>query len=117
MKFYSYVLFYFLSFNSSAQIVTQNPQSIPTTEIQHFETYPNNIKNLLTIGLDLAKQNLGYQYGSANPKIGGMDCSGTVFYILNSFGVKEVPRSSDLIYKWAVDQGHFHPVNYSGSRN
>ena len=60
--------------------------------------------------MNLANKNIGYQYGSANPASGGMDCSGTIYYILNQVGIKEVPRPSNLIYSWALERGHFYPV-------
>ena len=42
-----------------------------------------------------AKQQLGtpYKYASANPKSGGLDCSGFLFYVFTHFDIK-VPRSS-----------------------
>jgi cell wall-associated NlpC family hydrolase len=39
-----------------------------------------------------------------------MDCSGTIYYLLTQLGIKEVPRSSDLIYQWVLEKGHFYPV-------
>jgi cell wall-associated NlpC family hydrolase len=45
--------------------------------------------------LDFAKDQLGtpYKYASADPKKGGLDCSGFVFYVFQHFKVT-VPRSS-----------------------
>jgi cell wall-associated NlpC family hydrolase len=42
-----------------------------------------------------AKQQLGtpYKYASANPKNGGLDCSGFLYYVFTHFNIK-VPRSS-----------------------
>ena len=42
-----------------------------------------------------------------------MDCSGTIYYLLNTMGIRDVPRSSDLIYKWVLQKGHFYSVNSS----
>ncbi len=69
------------------------------------------MQKLIDVALELASKNLGYQYGSADPKVGAMDCSGTVYYILNTLGVKDVPRSSHLMYQWAWEKGHFYAVN------
>lgn len=63
------------------------------------------------MALDLTTRNLGYLYGSADPGNGGMDCSGTIYYLLTQFGIKDVPRSSDLIYQWLREKGHFHTVS------
>jgi cell wall-associated NlpC family hydrolase len=102
----------FLSINGfSETIKTQNVMSIPTHELQNFNTNSKPVQKLITMALDLATKNLGYLYGSAEPGNGGMDCSGTIYYLLLQFGIKEVPRSSDLIYQWVREKGHFVEVN------
>lgn len=54
-----------------------------------------------------AKQQLGtpYKYASANPKNGGLDCSGFLYYVFTHFNIK-VPRSSKdyMNYGKAVDK-------------
>lgn len=102
----------FLSFNSIADVeVNQHPESIPTTALQHFNSNSDKVKQTITLLLKLASENLTYQYGSADPKMGGMDCSGTIYYVLNSMGINDVPRSSHLIYKWVWEKGQFYAVN------
>lgn len=98
-------------FNVHATGANQTPESIATRELQHYNDNSQEVKKIINFGLYLAGKNLGYQYGSADPKLGGMDCSGTVFYILNSFGVSGVPRSSDLQYEWVRQKGHYYPVS------
>lgn len=51
----------------------------------------SNIDNIVA----LAQKQLGmsYIYGSANPKNGGFDCSGFVYYVMTTFNYK-VPRTS-----------------------
>lgn len=99
-----------MSFNSLSATTNQNPESIPSSELEHFNSYPDKVKKIIQLGLDLANKNIKYQYGSADPHAGGMDCSGTIYYMLNTSGVTEVPRSSHLIYQWALNNGHFYPV-------
>lgn len=56
----------------------------------------NNTINTDTEGLIwFAKQQLGtpYKYASANPKNGGLDCSGFLYYVFTHFNIK-VPRTS-----------------------
>lgn len=89
----------------------QNPESISTHELQQFSSYPPAVKRIIKDALELASGNLKYLYGSADPKAGGMDCSGTLYYLLTHLGVKDVPRSSHLQYKWVQKQGHFYAVN------
>lgn len=90
--------------------ITSSPSSIPTANLQGFTTYPNDVQILISRAMELAKQKLTYQYGSANPKNGGMDCSGTIYYLLQSYNQKDVPRQSDQIYDWVKKRGKFYPV-------
>ena len=39
-----------------------------------------------------------------------MDCSGTVYYLLNSAGLKDVPRDASGMYKWVWLHDHFRAV-------
>ncbi len=95
----------------AANAKEQHTTSIPTRELQNFTTNSEPVKKLITFALDLATKNLGYLYGSADIKNGGMDCSGTIYYLLTQLNIKEVPRSSDLIYQWVREKGHFYAVN------
>lgn len=45
-----------------------------------------------------------YIYGSADPKRGGFDCSGAMFYLLQGSGLKP-PRTSANQYDWIQDAG------------
>lgn len=76
--------------------------SITPEEIEGFETYPAAIQQLIRRSLELTTQNLRYQFGSASPKAGGMDCSGTMYRVLQDSGVKDVPRQSDEICRWVM---------------
>lgn len=89
----------------------QNPATIPETDLVGFSNYSPAVQRGLRLLLTLTRMNLHYQYGSANPKLGGMDCSGTIYYVLNTIGIKNVPRSSDWQYEWISRQGHAHLVS------
>ncbi len=86
-------------------------QTMTTEQLEDFANYPAAVKQLITQALILAGKNLTYTYGSANPAQGGMDCSGTIFYILKLAGVFNVPRQSDELYRWVWQQGKFYAVN------
>jgi cell wall-associated NlpC family hydrolase len=58
----------------------------------------------------LTKQNLGYTYGSADPKNGGMDCSGFIYHVLQQNGFPDVPRDSSQQYVWVRKSGNFNAV-------
>lgn len=48
----------------------------------------------------LSTRGLKYSFGAANPKTGGLDCSGAMQYLLKKIGVKDVPRTSYDQYYW-----------------
>ena len=78
--------------------------------ITEFASQPERVQRLITAALDLTKLNLTYAYGSAEPSSGGMDCSGTIYYLLRSQGFPDVPRDSSGQYVWARKQGRFFAV-------
>jgi cell wall-associated NlpC family hydrolase len=59
----------------------------------------------------LTQRNLTYHYNSADPKNGGMDCSGTIYFLLKDMGINDVPRDSYGMYQWALTKGKFHKVH------
>lgn len=115
-KYFSYITIFFIMVFASP-IIYASPlegpvtESISTSELIEFETLPANIKLLITTALNLATMNLTYKYGSASPIEKGMDCSGTIYYLLNKIHVTAVPRQSDQIYLWVNKNGHFYPEN------
>jgi peptidoglycan DL-endopeptidase CwlO len=79
-------------------------------QISGYETYPPKVRQVLDAGLALTKQNLGYSYGSADPKNSGMDCSGFIYYVLQENGFPDVPRDSSQQYVWVRKAGNFNAV-------
>src|SRR5436305_7349378 len=84
--------------------------SLSPDEIAGYETYPPKVRQIVDAGLELTKQNLGYSYGSADPKNGGMDCSGFLYYVLQQNGFSDVPRDSSQQYVWVRKAGNFNAV-------
>ena len=78
--------------------------------ISGFENYPPKVQRLLTSALELTTRNLDYEYGSADPANGGMDCSGFVYFVLKQDGIDDVPRDSSEQYIWLRRTGKFEPV-------
>ncbi len=74
--------------------------SIEPDDLAHFEFYPPQIKQLVRSAMALTKLKLRYTFGSSDPKAGGMDCSGTIFHLLDGEGLKGVPRQSDEMCDW-----------------
>ena len=85
--------------------------TLETSDLAEFAAQPPAIQALLTDALALTKQGLVYKYGSDDPKNGGMDCSGTVNYLLRKEGLTEVPREASTFYKWAWQASLFQAVN------
>lgn len=99
------IIFPSLVFASSA-ITTP----IPLNELPDFKSYPDPVKKMIYQAEKLTKQHLTYSYGSANPSNKGMDCSGTINYLLKSVGITDVPRQANEIYLWAEKNGNLHTV-------
>src|SRR6059058_6108401 len=84
--------------------------SLSPDAIEDYEKYPPKVRQIVDAGLELTKQNLGYTYGSADPKNGGMDCSGFLYYVLQQNGFSDVPRDSSQQYVWVRKAGNFNAV-------
>ena len=84
--------------------------SLSPDEIVGSDSYPPKVRQVIDAGLALTKQNLGYTYGSADPKNGGMDCSGFIYYVLQQNGFPDVPRDSSQQYVWVRKAGDFNAV-------
>lgn len=118
------LLWSFLFFFSS--LFAQVPSPAPSSASLPKDVFPNAslepedlveyprlsqpVQRLLAQALALTKENLTYLYGSADPKEGGMDCSGFVYYVLVRIGLKDVPRSSSGLYIWVRKEGLFKAV-------
>lgn len=90
------------------------PATIAASEIADYDKYPERVRNVVDMALELTTRNLEYKYGSADPANGGLDCSGFVFYVLTQNGLRDVPRDSSQQYVWVRKSGSFKAVN---SRN
>jgi peptidoglycan DL-endopeptidase CwlO len=115
------------STNSKSALATNAATSTATTEndgrvatlavadLREYDAQPPEVRRLLASALALTTMNLTYKYGSSDPQNGGMDCSGTVYYLLNQAGVPDVPRDSGEMYQWVWTHGHFQAVNSSSA--
>jgi cell wall-associated NlpC family hydrolase len=84
--------------------------SLSPDQISGYEAYPEKVRRILDAGLALTRENLGYTYGSADPKNGGMDCSGFIYYVLQQNGFPDVPRDSSQQYVWVRKAGNVYAV-------
>ncbi len=79
-------------------------------DLADFDANPEPIRTLLDSALALTKRNLAYAYGSADPEKGGMDCSGTIYYLLKEEGFDGVPRTASGQYVWTRKADEFEAV-------
>lgn len=84
--------------------------TIDPAEVDGFDANPEPIRKLLNAALDLTRRNLAYTYGSSDPASGGMDCSGTMYYLLKQAGFTDVPRQANEQYDWVRSKSHFYAV-------
>ena len=84
--------------------------AIASADILEFHAQPAGVRTLIESGLDLARKNLTYTFGSADPANGGMDCSGFIYYLLRQHGLTQVPRDSSGLYLWARKARGFRAV-------
>ena len=84
--------------------------AIASADILEFHAQPAGVRTLIESGLDLARKNLTYTFGSADPANGGMDCSGFIHYLLRQHGLTQVPRDSSGLYMWARKAHGFRAV-------
>lgn len=80
-------------------------------EINDYSHYSNDVKKIIAEAATISERKLTYLYGSADPKNGGMDCSGTIHFLLRSVGIKDPPRSANDLYHWVKNSGRLHLVN------
>ena len=82
------------------------PGSLRPAELEEYASLDGLRKRIVDEALDLAAEEswLKYQFASADPENGGLDCSGAVYYILQRAGV-DPPRSSAAQFTWVQDSG------------
>ena len=84
--------------------------TIRSEDLVEFAAQPPRVQQLIESALELTRRQLTYAYGSADPSKGGMDCSGTIYYLLRAHGFEDVPRDSPGQYTWARKSRGFHAV-------
>lgn len=60
----------------------------------------------------LATRGLTYKFGGDHPSEGGMDCSGTMQFLLQSMGYPDIPRTSYDQFAWLGKQGTLKKVGF-----
>ena len=98
---------------AAAPKITSRVATLTAADLREYESQPLAVRNLIDHALLLTTRNLSYQYGSSDPASGGMDCSGTVYFLLRDAGLADVPRDASGIYKWVWQKSRFLAVTSS----
>jgi len=85
-------------------------EPIPISDFPQFSNYSQQVQDLIIKAKNLSEMHLTYLYGSSDPKNLGMDCSGTIYYLLSETSLENVPRSSDEMYAWVEKNGKLYKV-------
>ena len=93
-----------LPFAAAAEGV--RPGSLKAADLKEYESLNGTRKKIVDAALELAAGEtwLKYTFGSADPDSGGLDCSGSVYYILQEAGIQP-PRSSAAQFTWVKNAG------------
>jgi len=108
--FYACLIFFMHGTYAKQNASTAITQPIPINDIQEYGNYPVNVRELIAIALPLSQKKLTYLYGSADPKNNGMDCSGTIYYLLNNVKIHDAPRQANEMFSWVEKEGKLYRV-------
>jgi len=114
MKWFSLLVVGFLAFTSPTWAKEADVSSLEPSDIREFDEQPEKVRQVLEYALKLTKEDLHYQFGSADPDNGGMDCSGTVQHILQSTGFS-APRQSNTLFLWVQNNSKLYSVDKARS--
>lgn len=100
--------------NTPAAPVQSGAQAtLDAADLAEFPYQSPLAQKFIKAALHLTKCRLTYQFGSSDPANGGMDCSGTIHFLLRYMGLKEPPRDASSIYLWVQSYGTLKEVRTS----
>jgi len=82
------------------------PGTIAKSDLKEYAELTGTRKRIVDVSLDLAEKDtwLKYTFGSAEPSNGGLDCSGSVYFVFQKAGL-EPPRTSADQFTWVKSSG------------
>ncbi|MCX6878138.1 MAG: NlpC/P60 family protein [Verrucomicrobia bacterium] len=92
------------------------PALVATTDLAGFANLAAGRQELIAAALAVARTSpwLPYLYGGADPALGGLDCSGAMYYVMTQCGLSP-PRTSAGQYLWLRDHQQLHHVSDDAS--
>ena len=90
------------------------PALIETSQLIEFETLPEDRKRLIVGAIAVAKDSawLPYRFGGSDPKDGGFDCSGAMYFVMRKAGL-DPPRTSAEQFLWLNENGRLTGISPS----
>jgi len=82
--------------------------TLAVSDLRDFDAFPSEAKSLISEALALTQRKLTYTFGSSDPKRGGMDCSGTIYRLLQDHKLPDAPRQSDELCLWVKAKSTLH---------
>ncbi|MES2921507.1 MAG: NlpC/P60 family protein [Verrucomicrobiota bacterium] len=97
-----------LESHTPAKVSYGRPALIETSKLKEFESLPEDRKKLIEGAIAVAKDSpwLPYLFGGSDPKDGGFDCSGAMYFVLRKAGL-EPPRTSAEQFLWLNENDRF----------
>lgn len=91
--------------------VIVKPALVATTDLSGFADLPAGRRKLIETALAVARDSpwLPYLHGGADPALGGLDCSGAMYFVMRQCGLTP-PRTSSGQYLWLHDHHLLHRV-------
>ena len=88
------------------------PALITVAQLKEFETLPADRKKLIERAIAVAKDSpwLPYQFGGSDPKDGGFDCSGAMYFVMQKAGLAP-PRTSAEQFLWLKENDRLIEVS------
>lgn len=87
------------------------PGVIAKGDLKEYDSLTGQRKKIVDEALELAARDawIKYVFGSADPASGGLDCSGSVYFVLQEAGIQP-PRSSAAQFTWVKEAGDLTEV-------
>lgn len=82
--------------------------TLAVSDLRDLDAFPSEVKSLISEALALTQRKLTYTFGSSDPKRGGMDCSGTIYRLLQDHKLPDAPRQSDELCLWVKAKSTLH---------
>jgi len=112
-----FILLLIQSFSFGETKKYARPAIMALEELKEFSSLSKERQQLLRLAMETAKKmrSKKYKFGGSSPDAGGFDCSGAMYYVMRTEGLKP-PRTSAQQYLWVEDAGNLTAVSAKSRR-